>query len=227
MGNLVKAQATPVANKRRRRNPAIPDLHLGGEMFAIGILNVKEIIEYGKLTEMPMMPAFIRGVINLRGAVVPVIDLSARFGGAAERGAAAHLHRHRRGDAGRRQARHRHHGRCGQRGAGNPGWRHRAAALLRRPDPRRLHRRHGQGQSASSSSSSKSSACCRWMKWPFWPTSKPAPRPLKTVPDDRDAPPAGRCGWGCPSSRTTRPGHLPQIPPKVATCSPISPSRPA
>ena len=53
---------------------------LGGEMFAVGILNVKEIIEYGNLTEIPMMPAFIRGVINLRGAVVPVIDLSARFG---------------------------------------------------------------------------------------------------------------------------------------------------
>ena len=54
---------------------------LGGEMFAVGILNVKEIIEYGPLTEIPMMPAFIRGVINLRGAVVPVIDLAARFGG--------------------------------------------------------------------------------------------------------------------------------------------------
>ena len=53
---------------------------LGGEMFAVGILNVKEIIEYGHLTEIPMMPAFIRGVINLRGAVVPVIDLAARFG---------------------------------------------------------------------------------------------------------------------------------------------------
>ncbi len=54
---------------------------LSGEMYAVGILNVKEIIEYGQLTEIPMMPAFIRGVINLRGSVVPVIDLSARFGG--------------------------------------------------------------------------------------------------------------------------------------------------
>lgn len=54
---------------------------LGGEVFALGILNVKEIIEFGNVTEIPMMPAFIRGVINLRGAVVPVIDLSARFGG--------------------------------------------------------------------------------------------------------------------------------------------------
>ena len=49
-------------------------------MYAVGILNVKEIIEYGNLTEIPMIPAFIRGVINLRGAVVPVVDLAARFG---------------------------------------------------------------------------------------------------------------------------------------------------
>lgn len=54
---------------------------LGGETFAIPILNIKEIIEYGHLTTVPMMPEFIRGVINLRGAVVPVIDLAARFGG--------------------------------------------------------------------------------------------------------------------------------------------------
>ena len=53
---------------------------LGGEMFAIAILNIKEIIEYGSLTEVPMMPSFIRGVINLRGSVVPVVDLSSRFG---------------------------------------------------------------------------------------------------------------------------------------------------
>lgn len=54
---------------------------LGKEMFAIGILNIKEILEYGQLTSVPMMPEFIRGVINLRGAVVPVVDLGARFGG--------------------------------------------------------------------------------------------------------------------------------------------------
>jgi purine-binding chemotaxis protein CheW len=53
---------------------------LAGEMFAIGILAIKEIIEYHSLTEVPMMPASVRGVINLRGAVVPVMDLLARFG---------------------------------------------------------------------------------------------------------------------------------------------------
>lgn len=53
---------------------------LAGEMFAIGILNIKEIIEYGQITAVPMMPGFVRGVINLRGQVVPVIDLQVRFG---------------------------------------------------------------------------------------------------------------------------------------------------
>jgi purine-binding chemotaxis protein CheW len=52
---------------------------LGQESFAIGILHVKEIIEYGQLTEVPMMPEVVRGVINLRGSVVPVVDLSIRF----------------------------------------------------------------------------------------------------------------------------------------------------
>jgi len=53
---------------------------LAGEAFAINILSIKEIIEYHSLTEVPMMPASVRGVINLRGAVVPVMDLLVRFG---------------------------------------------------------------------------------------------------------------------------------------------------
>lgn len=53
---------------------------LGGEMFAIAILGVKEIIEYTSLTDVPMMSDCIRGVINLRGSVVTVMDLSVRFG---------------------------------------------------------------------------------------------------------------------------------------------------
>ena len=56
---------------------------LAGESFAIGILSIKEIIEYDTLTEVPMMPPCVRGVINLRGAVVPVMDLLARFGRAS------------------------------------------------------------------------------------------------------------------------------------------------
>lgn len=53
---------------------------LGNDAYAIGILSIKEIIEYTTMTEVPLMPACVRGVINLRGAVVPVMDLQARFG---------------------------------------------------------------------------------------------------------------------------------------------------
>jgi purine-binding chemotaxis protein CheW len=56
---------------------------LGGEVYAINILHIREIIEYGNLTQVPMVPSFIAGVINLRGSVVPVIDLAIRFGKAA------------------------------------------------------------------------------------------------------------------------------------------------
>ena len=53
----------------------------GGECYALGILAIKEIIEFGNITKIPMLPLFVRGVINLRGAVVPVIDLAARLYG--------------------------------------------------------------------------------------------------------------------------------------------------
>lgn len=56
---------------------------VAGETFAIGILAIKEIIEYTAPTVVPMMPDYLRGVINLRGLVVPVIDLAVRFGKAA------------------------------------------------------------------------------------------------------------------------------------------------
>jgi purine-binding chemotaxis protein CheW len=53
---------------------------LGTEIFAVPIAPIREIIEFRELTAIPMTPAFLCGVLNLRGAVVPVIDLSARFG---------------------------------------------------------------------------------------------------------------------------------------------------
>jgi purine-binding chemotaxis protein CheW len=52
---------------------------LGAESYALGLMSVKEIIEYGGVTQVPMMPGFVRGVINLRGRVVPVIDLANRL----------------------------------------------------------------------------------------------------------------------------------------------------
>lgn len=78
MNELVQAAGRSLATMAEQKQYLT--FMLGGEVFAIGILGIKEIIEYAGLTEVPMMPGCIRGVINLRGAVVPVMDLSSRFG---------------------------------------------------------------------------------------------------------------------------------------------------
>jgi len=82
MNAVVRAQQAPAAVAPAEQKQYLTFM-LGGETFAIGILGIKEIIEYTTLTEVPMMPDCIRGVINLRGAVVPVMDLAARFGQSA------------------------------------------------------------------------------------------------------------------------------------------------
>jgi purine-binding chemotaxis protein CheW len=53
---------------------------LAGDEYAVSILKVKEIIEYQAPTRVPSTPPWIRGVINLRGSVVPVVDLGLKFG---------------------------------------------------------------------------------------------------------------------------------------------------
>ena len=53
---------------------------LDTDVYGISILTVREIISYGDITRVPMMPDCIAGVINLRGSVVTVIDLALRFG---------------------------------------------------------------------------------------------------------------------------------------------------
>jgi len=67
-----------------RGGPATSDRYLtfrlGTQVYAVPILDVLEILEYRELTGVPMMPPFVRGVLNLRGRVVPVIDLATRFG---------------------------------------------------------------------------------------------------------------------------------------------------
>jgi purine-binding chemotaxis protein CheW len=53
---------------------------VGDAEYGVGILRAKEIIEYDTITTVPNAPHFVRGVINLRGRVVPVVDLAVRFG---------------------------------------------------------------------------------------------------------------------------------------------------
>ena len=79
MNQLVPASVKLVSAATQENQQYLTFL-LNGEPFAIGILCIKEIIEYNGLTEVPMMPDCIRGVINLRGAVLPVLDLAVRFG---------------------------------------------------------------------------------------------------------------------------------------------------
>ena len=54
--------------------------YVAGEEYAVTILKVTEIIECVSLTHVPGTPSWIRGVLNLRGAVVPVVDLAVKFG---------------------------------------------------------------------------------------------------------------------------------------------------
>jgi purine-binding chemotaxis protein CheW len=52
---------------------------LGGESYGLPVLNVREIIRLSPITPVPRMPAHVRGVINLRGTVIAVFDLGAKF----------------------------------------------------------------------------------------------------------------------------------------------------
>lgn len=62
-----------------RKEVQLACFRVGGELYAIDIMKIKEIIRPQKLTPIPKAPAFIEGVINLRGAVIPVADMRKRF----------------------------------------------------------------------------------------------------------------------------------------------------
>ncbi len=65
---------------------------IGAEEYGLEILKVREIIRVGEITRMPRAPAFVRGIINLRGDVIPVLSLGQRFGlQTAEDGASARV----------------------------------------------------------------------------------------------------------------------------------------
>jgi purine-binding chemotaxis protein CheW len=53
---------------------------LGDEVFALDITKVREVLDFTSVTKVPRTPEFMRGVINLRGSVVPVVDLRLKFG---------------------------------------------------------------------------------------------------------------------------------------------------
>jgi purine-binding chemotaxis protein CheW len=83
MGALVsraRQQAAQAAEQVVVQGQQYLTFTVSGELFGIAIASIKEIIEYRAPTDVPMMPGYMRGIINLRGRVVPVIDLAVRFG---------------------------------------------------------------------------------------------------------------------------------------------------
>jgi len=78
-GSEREAIMNEVAVKQDTSQTQYLSFQVASEEYAIGVLQVKEIIEYDTLTEVPQTPASVRGVINLRGSVVPVVDLAVKF----------------------------------------------------------------------------------------------------------------------------------------------------
>jgi purine-binding chemotaxis protein CheW len=77
------ATATPVAGADKHAGKYLTVV-LDNEAYGIAVLKVREIIRMQKITPVPQMPAFVKGVINLRGRVIPIVDLRVKFGLKAE-----------------------------------------------------------------------------------------------------------------------------------------------
>ena len=75
---------------------------LDQEVFALDISKVREVLDFTDVTKVPRTPDFMRGVINLRGSVVPVVDLRLKFGMSRDGEDGEYLRDHRRGDRGQR-----------------------------------------------------------------------------------------------------------------------------
>jgi chemotaxis signal transduction protein len=74
------AASLAVAESKRTREGKYLIFNLGNERYGIGILDVREIIGMMSITKMPQMPDAFKGVINLRGRVIPVLDMRVKFG---------------------------------------------------------------------------------------------------------------------------------------------------
>jgi len=58
----------------------VAEFTLGNEIYGIDVMRIKEIIPYLQITKVPQTPDFIEGIINLRGVVIPIVDMFKRFG---------------------------------------------------------------------------------------------------------------------------------------------------
>jgi purine-binding chemotaxis protein CheW len=75
----VSAQEAPVTTAIREAAQYLT-FKLSDEVYALDISNVREVLDFTTVTKVPRMPEFMRGVINLRGSVVPVVDLRLKLG---------------------------------------------------------------------------------------------------------------------------------------------------
>jgi purine-binding chemotaxis protein CheW len=76
--------ATPVAATTTKQTGKYLTVVLENEAYGLNVLKIREIIRMQKITPVPQMPVFVKGVINLRGRVIPIVDLRVKFGLKAE-----------------------------------------------------------------------------------------------------------------------------------------------
>lgn len=80
METMLAGAATAASPKTDQRAGKYLTFQLGNEEFAIQVLRVREIMGVQEITAVPQTPAYVKGVINLRGKVIPVVDLRLKFG---------------------------------------------------------------------------------------------------------------------------------------------------
>lgn len=75
-------QQTPQAGRAKESDRAeLISFAIGDEQYGVDIMAVREIKGWSEISHLPRQPEFVRGVLNLRGVMVPIIDLRCRFGG--------------------------------------------------------------------------------------------------------------------------------------------------
>ena len=79
MTDEILQQAPEQGESSLRKEIQLACFRVADQMYALDILRIKEVIRPLKLTPVPKAPGFVEGVINLRGAVIPVVDLRKRF----------------------------------------------------------------------------------------------------------------------------------------------------
>jgi len=74
-----QARNTEDIARKRQSSIQIVEFVLGEELFAIDLFDVKEVVEYTTITKLPNVPAYVKGIINLRGEIITIIDLKHRL----------------------------------------------------------------------------------------------------------------------------------------------------